>query len=147
MTTLVSPELLERWQRRLRLSDWHIAVSSEEPGEEDRSTIDMDARIRHAVIRFRSDTPASQVERQLVHELLHALLTGMEDAYNAARTYAPASHDEAARRLWDRGCEFAIEALCDALTGTKRADWGPAGSPWNEAFPPEVPAAIDSAGG
>jgi hypothetical protein len=148
VSVLVTREQLADWQRRLRLSDWHIAISTEEPEPDDRSCIDMDLPIRQAVIRFRSDTPASQVERQLVHELLHALLGGMRDAYDAARSYAPSSHDDAARRLWDRGCEFAIEALCDALTGSRRADWGPSGSPWNEAFRPDpLDRPIDSTGG
>ena len=63
----------------------------------------------------------------------------MQDAFAAAASYSPMKHDEAATRYWDRAAESTIEALCDALTGTTRADWGPSGSPWNEAFPPDPP--------
>lgn len=127
---------LAKWQPRLRLADWRIALSSEEPETDDRSTVNMDVRIRSAVIRLRSDTPDSQIERQVVHELLHIVLSGMEDTYRGAKAYTPKSWDDAGDTSWDRGAEFAIEALTDALTDTRRADWGPSGSPWNGAFPP-----------
>lgn len=132
------------WQPRLRLADWRIAASIEEPDEGQRSTVNIDVLVRSAVIRLRSDTPASQVERQVVHELLHVLLSGAEDAFRAAKEHTPKAWDDAGDRLWSRGEEFAIEALTDVLTGSRRADWGPAGSPWNRAFPPDVPAGIDS---
>ena len=61
----------------------------------------------------------------------------MQDAFDAAQNQSPLKHNEASTRYWDRSVETTIEALVDALTGTKRADWGPAGSPWNEAFPAE----------
>lgn len=126
---------LSSWQGRLRLSDWRLAVGDEEPEPNDRSTVDMDVLSRSAVIRLRSDTPASQVERQLVHELLHVRLAEIEDVHDLALEHAAPAFTQVALRAWDRACEPAIEAITDALTSTTRADWGPSGSPWNEAFP------------
>jgi len=128
---------LKKWQSRLRLADWQIAVSNLEPDPDDRSTVNMDVRVRSAVIRLRSDTPPSQVERQVLHELLHILLSGMEDAYRAAKDYTPKAWDDPGDIVWSRGAEFAIEALTDALTGTERCEWGPVGDPWKDAYPVE----------
>lgn len=129
--------VLPHWQGRLRLSDWRLAVGDGEPGVDDRSCVDIDVLVQSAVVRLRSDTPPDQVERQLVHELLHVRLAALEDVHNLALEHTPPAFDKVADRAWDRACEPAIEALCDALTGTTRADWGPSGSPWNEAFPPD----------
>lgn len=84
---------------------------------------------------MRADTPEGQIERQVVHELLHVVLSGMEDAFRAAKEHTPKAWDDAGDRLWSRGEEAAIEALVDALTGTKRANWEPNGNVWNKAFP------------
>jgi hypothetical protein len=127
---------LAKWQSRLRLADWRIAFSDLAPQVDDRSTVDMDVRIRSAVIRLRADTPATQLERQVVHELLHVLMSGMEDTYRAAKQHTSKDWDEVADRSWDRGAEFAIEALVDALTGSRRGNWGLPEQHWNDAFPP-----------
>lgn len=147
-TIIPIQQAIALWQPRLRLADWRIAASLEEPEPNDRSTADIDVNVRSAVIRLRRDTPPGQVERQVVHELLHVLLSGMEDAWRAAKEHTPKAWDDAGDRLWARGAEFAIEALTDALTGSRRADWGPSGSPWNNAFPPAIAdEAVDSTGG
>jgi hypothetical protein len=130
-------EALDHWQRRLRLGDWIIRLGDGEPEPDERSHVDMHTNIRQAVILLRSDTPASQVERQVVHELLHVRLVLLERAYIAAKGHAPRGWDDS---LWDLGTEAAIEALCDAVGCRPRADWGPAGSPFNEAFPPDISA-------
>ena len=133
-------KVIAKWQKALRLADWRIVLSGLEADPDDRSTVNMDVLTKSAVIRLRSDTPASQVERQIVHELLHIVLVGMEDAYRGAKEYTPKGWDAAGDRIWSRGSESAIEALTDALTGTIRAEWGPSGSPWTDAFPPmELP--------
>jgi hypothetical protein len=131
---------LRKWQPRLRLADWRIGFAGPPPGDDDRSTVDVDVKVRSAVIRLRDDTPPSQVERQVVHELLHVVVSGMEDTYIGAKAYTPKAWDEQGDRSWDRACEFAIESLTDALTGSRRADWGPSEEPWKTAFPAEESA-------
>ena len=133
----VSPQdALDIWLPRLRLHGWRVAHSPLPPsGEDERSSVDIDVNIRSAVVRLRADTPDSQVERQVVHELVHVVLSGMEDTYRAAKEHTPKAWDDAGDRMWGRAEEAAIEALTDALTGSRRADWGPSGEPWNSAFP------------
>lgn len=127
---------IDKWMPALRLGSWRVVHSSLEPDDADqRSCVNIDVLIRSAVIRLRSDTPSSQVERQVVHELLHVLLSGLEDTYRAAKEHTPKAWDDAGDRMWGRAEEAAIEALTDALTGSARADWGPSGEPWNSAFP------------
>ena len=127
--------LLPEWQRRLRLGDWMLAVSDLEPGKGERSTIDLHTSIRQAAIRLRSDTPLSQVERQLVHELLHARLALMSWAWRDARSFTPEAFDRSNETLWSAGEEAAIEALCDALGCAPRAAWGIEDPEWKAAFP------------
>jgi hypothetical protein len=129
---------LAKWQPRLRLADWRLAFSDLEPDEDSRSNIDLDVRIRSGVIRLRSDMPPSQIERQVVHELLHVLMSGMEDTYRSCKEFTPKAWDSAGDTMWNRAEEFAIEALVDELTEVPRTDWGPAGDIWNGAFPEQI---------
>ncbi|HSW43511.1 MAG TPA: hypothetical protein VLM76_13470 [Patescibacteria group bacterium] len=127
--------LLPTWQDRLRLGDWRIAVSDLEPDPDDRSTIDLHVAIRQAAIRLRGDTPPSQVERQLVHELLHVRFALAEQAWRDTRQHTPPAFDPPNRTLWEAGVEAAIEALTDALGCAPRADWGPSAPEFSAAFP------------
>lgn len=129
--------LLSTWQARLRLGNWRIAVSDLEPGPDDRSSIDMHVAIRQAAIRLRGDTPPSQVERQLVHELLHVRLALAEQAWRDTRQHTPPAFDPPNRTLWEAGVEAAIEALSDALGCAPRADWEPSSPEFVAAFPAE----------
>lgn len=95
----------------------------------------MHANIRQAAIMLRSDTPAGQVERQVVHELLHARLVIMEQAFREAKEWTPRSVDHALDAMWALGAEGAIEALCDALGLAARGDWGPSDKSFQAAFP------------
>jgi hypothetical protein len=106
-----SQDLLLLWQARLRLQDWAIRLSELPPDDGDeRSSVNIDANVRQAVIRFDPVMPADQAERQLLHELLHVRLVVMEDAFSQV-----VGDDETARQWWKRGEESAIEALVDAL--------------------------------
>lgn len=120
---MTGDKLLKRmeWQTRLRLLDWHIALSSQAPDDSDeRSAVDMDANVRRAVIRFDPVLPDDQWERQLLHELLHVRLVMLEDAFSQV-----AGDDKTAREWWQRGEESAIEAIVDAflLPGAPRRDY------------------------
>lgn len=126
------------WQQRLRLVDWTIRVADDDPDPDNKSSVDFDVPTRMAAIRFRADTPAEVLERQLVHELLHVRLGELEDLLNVAI----ADHASPAAellRLWRRRTlESSIEALADALTGIPRAEWC-SGGVWDHAFPPAAP--------
>lgn len=116
--------IIARWQKRLRLGDWTIRIAKGmEPDEGDRSTVVMHSNVRQAVIRLRSDTPESQVERQIVHEMLHIRLIGAERAFIEAKVWTPKASDDPLDAMWHLGQEAAIEALCDALGCEPRADW------------------------
>lgn len=124
------------WQAALRLSDWHIAATNVEPDPDSRSNVEIDVNVRLAALRLRASTPMAQVDRQIVHELLHVLLAGMEDAFRAAKEYTPRAWDDAGNRMWHRAEESAIEALVDVLVGVPRGHWGPdEGKTWKAAFP------------
>lgn len=127
--------IIDEWVPRLRLGDWSVRYSPLEPEPTHRSSVDMFQTIRYAAIRLRSDTPPSQVVRQVVHELLHIRFVGMEEAYNLAKGHTPKAFDDSADVLWANGCEAAIEALSDIILGTGRGDWGPSGEIWSSAFP------------
>ena len=76
-----SRDQLSEWMRKLRLTDWLIRLSEVAADDDDRSTVDIDANTRQAVIRFDPVMPADQAERQLVHELLHVRMIQIEDAF------------------------------------------------------------------
>lgn len=129
-------DYIAEWQARLRLGDWTIRwAEGVEPGSDDRSTVDMFANVRQAVIRLRSDTPAGQVERQVVHEMLHIRLVIVERAFVEAKEWTPKAVDPALDAMWSLGLEAAIEALCDALGCAPRADWTPDSHPFSAAYP------------
>lgn len=99
------------WQPRLRLPDWHIAVSPIAPDEDDeRSSVEMDRNLHRAVVRFDPTLPEDQYERQVVHELLHVRLSELEDAFRQV-----VGDNEVAKTWWSRSCERTVEALTDAL--------------------------------
>jgi hypothetical protein len=102
---------IRRWSARLRLGDWTIGVSAVPPDRNDqRSSIDLDMNIRRAVIRFDPTLPPDQVERQIVHELLHVRTVGLEDVFDQV-----VGSDGTAQTWWTREHESMIEAMVDAL--------------------------------
>lgn len=105
-----SRDQLSEWMTKLRLTDWLIRLSDVAADDDDRSTVDIDANTRQAVIRFDPVMPADQVERQLVHELLHVRMIQIEDAFSQV-----VGEDETARQWFKRGEESTIEALVDAF--------------------------------
>jgi hypothetical protein len=128
-------QLLPEWQRRLRLGDWYIAVSDLDPESDARSNVDMHTQIRQAAIRLDKKTPASQVERQLVHELLHVRFAYTEWALQLAKKHTPLAFDESNDALWNSGMEAGIEALCDALGCAPRSEWESSLAAYVAAFP------------
>lgn len=112
--------LISRWATVLHLTDWTIFDSPIAPTEDDRrSCIDIDNATRDAVLRFDPVLPPDQLERSVLHELLHLRLVAMEDAFNQV-----AGDDETAQAWHHRAKESAIEALVDAfLPGQPRRNY------------------------
>lgn len=103
--------VVRRWQVALLLSDWRIGLSSTPPdGDDERSSVDIDRNLHRAVIRFDPTVPEDQVERQVVHELLHVRLAEIEDAFRQV-----VGDDSTAATWWHRSLERTIERLVDAL--------------------------------
>lgn len=127
--------LLPGWQRRLRLGDWQVAVSDLEPEADSRSNVDYDVTLRRAVIRLLGNTPPSQIERQLVHELLHVRFALATWAWDQTRVHTPPAFDGPNKAMWNVGMEAGIEAVVDALGCAPRAEWGAESPEFISAFP------------
>lgn len=125
---------IEAWAAYLGLADWNIAFSSERVDKGCRSNVDIDALTRTAAIRVHAKTPVNQWDRQLVHELLHVLLAGLEDSFNIAVSGNSRKTDRVFRRMWARGQEYAIERLVDIIVGVPREEWE-SSAVWRTAFP------------
>jgi hypothetical protein len=121
--------LLAVWRDRLGLRDWHIMTSNFAPDEGDmRSCVDLDVGLQQAVVRFDPTLPDDQVERQVVHELLHARLAETRDVFDQV-----VGGNTVAATWCDRSTERAIEALVDAfLPDQPRREWR-GGAAWVSA--------------
>lgn len=111
---------LRSWQERLALADWHIGVSDVPCDDnETRSSVDIDPILHRALVRFHPTTPRDQIERQIVHELLHVRLSDLENVFNRV-----VGDDSTATAWWHHGEERMIEALVDALLPKNpRREW------------------------
>jgi uncharacterized protein YaeQ len=112
--------VIGHWVDRLRLSEWTVLVSDSAPDEDDmRSMVDIDRNLHRAVIRFDPTLPATQRERQILHELIHVRLAELEDVFRLV-----VDDDETARTWWHRSEERTIEAIIDAfLPDSPRVDY------------------------
>lgn len=122
-TIAYAKDRIAYWQNRLRLDDWHINLSLDPPPANCRAHHDSHVNIRQSVIRLSPDVPWDQVEREVLHELLHirfGIVTLSLGILSADTTKAT---DEAFSKMWDLGMEGAIEALCDAFGVNPRHEW------------------------
>lgn len=120
------------WQARLRLADWHIRLSAEPPGPENRASHESHVDIRSAVVQLHPEIPWDQVDREVLHELLHIRLVLLERSTFILRHDTSPLTDSAFKSVWELSLEAAIEALCDALGANPRREWDPARveAPW-----------------
>lgn len=85
--------LIEKWMDILSLSDWHL----EWVWAEDIDNIDGSAEIicsnatKEAVLGIRKDIKEQELEKVILHELVHMLLAPLDDAIDA---YASSGQDE-----------------------------------------------------
>jgi len=121
------------WAAYLGLADWDIAFSTTRVDKGCRSNVDIDMLQRRAAIRINSKTPVSGFDRQIVHELLHVLFAGMEDAFNVSASQQKLPARRILARYWKRQDEWVVERLTDILSGVPRIEWG-APQVWREAF-------------
>lgn len=103
--------LVARWQARLGLSHWRLLVSDRPPDEDDsRSEVDIDRNVLQALLRFDPVLPDDQLERQVVHELVHVRLAELDDVFRQVSV-----PDSVPRTWWGRAEEATVEALVVAL--------------------------------
>lgn len=126
---------IRAWQEVLGLLDWEIRFSPAAlDAETFRASHDMDSIHRRGAIRLSADAPTSQVDRLIVHELLHALMAQMEDTLNRATDDLGADARAFLKGQWERSQEWVIERLASLITGT---DWQAFHDDpvWETAFP------------
>ncbi len=123
---------IEAWAAYLSLADWNIAFSPVAVDENCRSNVEIDMLHRKAAIRISGKTPHRHFDRQIVHELLHVLFAGMNDAFILANQGSN-SRSKLLVRVWKRSDEWVIERLTDIIVGSPRVEWGTEPI-WREAF-------------
>lgn len=127
------------WAAYLGLAGWEVRFSPLAPDPDSRASMDADTHHNRAVIRIDSDAPASQIDRLIVHELLHVAMAHMEDQFVRSLSEHGESAQAFLRGNWTRAEEVWIERLTSILTGTEMeafADHRPSErEPWLSAFP------------
>lgn len=128
---------IREWQDVLGMGHWEIQFSPLPPLKDSRASIDIDIHHLRGAFRIDSHVPASQVDRLIVHELLHALQAPMEDCLVRALSEHGESAQAFLRGSWERAQEFVNERLTSLITGTEieHFDSGDEGEPWLSAFP------------
>lgn len=114
-------ELVREWRDRLQL--WETAVAMQ-LGDLDAGTLaeaSLTPNINHARITFRRDLadqdgPTSELEKTIIHELIHVALAGITDAWadDVIDQLAPAAQ-MLARDWLHRAIEPAVERMAQAI--------------------------------
>lgn len=126
---------IRAWQEVVGPAGWEINFAPVDPdGDDKRASIDLDAIHRRGAMRIRADAPVSQVDRLIVHELLHAVMAGMEDTFNRSLTEHGSEVQAFLRGEWTRHQEPVIERLTSLITGTVVEQWHD-DPVWTAAFP------------
>lgn len=71
-------EYLKKWQGILRLKDWDIECRLVEVEWRKSGDIKIDEANRMAVVLINSNTPSTNLEEIVIHELLHLRLWGLD---------------------------------------------------------------------
>lgn len=111
------------WQKQMGLGGWELSYSPLPAPEDSLATTSPDVMSRSAVIRFLPNTPNSQYDRLIVHELAHVLLMEMSDLFDRAVGDHQAEAQELLRGQWRRFEEPVCERLAYALTGVERLEF------------------------
>jgi hypothetical protein len=124
------------WQSKLGLGSWDIRYSPVSPEDDERASCLFDVRTKYGAVCIAKDAPVDQVDRLIVHELLHMLMGEMQDCFDRS----VGSHQEEARSFlegqWLRSQEWVLERLADTLTGSRRIEFGDDVSHvWKAALP------------
>ena len=123
MTTAQYRRLLRRiikeWRKRLMLEHVVIEIEwSEEPEDEDAlASVSCSETYDHALLRFRHDLKddydADELNRIVVHELLHVMFRDYAQAVRSVSVTGALSTD--VRMLWYDRCRDAEEGVIDRL--------------------------------
>jgi hypothetical protein len=126
------------WSKKLGTDGWQVRYSLIPADEEHRASTTPDGDRRRAVIQISADCPDSQVDREIVHELLHVLLYEANDLFERSVGDHQPEAREFLRGQWRRSVEWPIERLVDALTGIPFGQFGIEHNHedvWASAFP------------
>lgn len=129
---------IAKWAAHLGLADWHIRYSPAEPDPDAHAQTNCFAPHKQAAIRLEATLPVSQIDRKVVHELLHVSLWEVQEAFNQAVAELSVGQRDTLMTLQRDASERLIESMVDALTGIPRVEALNEGHDhhvWNSAFP------------
>ena len=114
-----------KWRYSLGLMSWNLsAAKSWDPEHDsDDAYVYRHAGERHAIVAVRKDVPKGQVERLVVHELLHLVHARLDDVAENGRSVD-------IMELYQQELEVVLNTLSTALTGKA---WEPSGV-WAKRF-------------
>ncbi len=118
-------DAIVKYQTDLGLSNWTLFVGEEWPEDnktDDAFVVRQPAEL-HAIIHVHPDQPDSQVERLVVHELLHLAHARLDGLGNNGQSTG-------VMEAYDRELELFLNTMATALTGIA---WKPVGE-WAERF-------------
>jgi hypothetical protein len=124
-------EALYAWQAKLGLKDWDIRITEQEPDPGYLAQVQTSPADRAAQINLCADVPLDQVEREVLHELLHIVMK----PYTTPTEHLVAISGEElgvymAHTLEDAE-EVVIEQIVRAFGFPHLATWGEAAKSWS----------------
>lgn len=129
---------IEKWQKRLGLSHWVIRTGDPKRFFEDRKEQQDEAYTVikrdefQAIVYLSPETPASQVERNTLHELLHLQLNELIDPMRQMGGFTVGEMD-----YFEALEERFIGRMCSALLPDVK--WEPTYQRWREFFEFDLP--------
>lgn len=126
---------IEAWQDLMGPLDYVVRYSPSSPGADNRGRVSLAAGKRLGVLTLQPDMPDDQVDRTIVHELLHCYIAGLEIAVSMLKEYTSAATDKAFDTAWDHAEHYMIERLTDLISGIRLNEFSTdTAAEWREAF-------------
>lgn len=115
--------LIAKWQPRLCLRDFDIRVGTDEPAAGRRGESHHWPEKNAAVVCIAPTAPDSEIERIVVHEMLHVLMQQVVSTFESAKGCASPGAAAELHERWEMAEEQMIEKLTIALVGQPVAVW------------------------
>ncbi len=120
MTSEQAQALSDKWQQRLGLGEWQIAVvvvPGETLADGNWGSVHSNSETLEAVIELPADRIRAEIEQTICHELAHLLCHPQEGVFEAACTGMSARQQQGLQRLWDAAEERICNRVARGLTG------------------------------